>query len=136
MIFTMLTQLWYYSTYYMCLQKKCNWFHYITVVFISKDTTHAELPKRALDDNRSISAKDHSGLSESVHAKRSKLRGFYHDKYWSHVKVSQGMAFVEDSVQEKAVQFKLWAIGDNVENMQDEFQMMRAFIAKKFPGDD
>lgn len=31
---------------------------------------------------------------------------------------------------------KLRAIGDNLENMQDEFQMMRAFIAKKFPGED
>ena len=46
------------------------------------------------------------------------------------------MTFVEESQQDKNVNFKLRAIGDNVENMQDEIQMMRSFIAKKFPGED
>ena len=46
------------------------------------------------------------------------------------------MTFVEESERDKNVHFKLRAIGDNVENIQDEFQMMRAFIAKKFPGED
>ena len=75
-------------------------------------------------------------MSKSLLAKRTKLRGFYHDKYWSHVKVSQGMTFVEESERDKKLQFKLRVIGDNVENMQDEFELMRSFIAKKFPGED
>ena len=74
-------------------------------------------------------------MTKSLLAKKTKLRGFYHDKYWSHVKVSQGMIYLEESEGEE-VQFKLRTIGDNVENMKDEFQMMRAFIAKKFPGED
>jgi hypothetical protein len=75
-------------------------------------------------------------VSKSLLAKRTKLMGFYHEKYWSNVKVSQGMTFVDESEQEKRFQLKLRAIGDNVENVMDEFQMMRAFIAKKFPGED
>jgi hypothetical protein len=71
-------------------------------------------------------------VSKTLLAKRTKLRGFYHDKFWNHVKVSQGMTFLEESHGE----FKLRTIGDNVENMMDEFQMMRAFLAKKFPGED
>jgi hypothetical protein len=75
-------------------------------------------------------------LSTSLLAKRTKLRGFYHDKYWSHVKVSQGMTFMDESEQENKDQWKLRAIGDNVENVMDEVRMMRAFMAKKFPGED
>jgi len=45
------------------------------------------------------------------------------------------MVFVDEYEQEH-VQFKLRAFGDNVENLKDEFQMMRAFMAKKFPGED
>ena len=88
----------------MCLEKKFKLVHYITVVFISQDTTHAELSKRKLDDNGSLSIEDHSEVSKSLLAKRTKLRGFYHDKYWSHVKVSQGMTFVEESERDKKVQ--------------------------------
>ncbi|KAM0911136.1 hypothetical protein ACQ4PT_013688 [Festuca glaucescens] len=96
------------------------------------DTTHDELSKRKLDDKESLSPRDDSEVSKTLLAKRTKLQGFYHDKFWSHVKVSQGMTFLEESHGE----FKLRTIGDNVENMMDEFQMMRAFLAKKFPGED
>nr|XP_051188851.1 uncharacterized protein LOC127302427 isoform X2 [Lolium perenne] len=96
------------------------------------DTTHDELCKRKLDDKESLSPRDDSEVSKTLLAKRTKLRGFYHDKFWNHVKVSQGMTFLEESHGE----FKLRTIGDNVENMMDEFQMMRAFLAKKFPGED
>jgi len=75
-------------------------------------------------------------VSKSLPAKRTKLRGFYHDKYWSHVKVSQGMTFLEDTEREERFQFKLRTVGDNVEDIKYEFKMMRAFIAKKFPGED
>jgi hypothetical protein len=75
-------------------------------------------------------------VSKSLLAKRTKLRGFYHDKYWSHVKVSQGMTFMDESEQENKDQWKLRAIGDNVENVMDEVRMMRAFMAKKIPGED
>ena len=51
-------------------------------------------------------------------------------------KVLQRSTFVEESEQDKNINFKLRAIGDNVENIQDEFQMTRSFIAKKFPGED
>ena len=43
------------------------------------------------------------------------------------------------TIPDKNVHFKLRAIGDNVENMQDEFQMKelnKYLIAKKFPGED
>ena len=75
-------------------------------------------------------------MFEGVIGKESKLRGYYDDKYWSQVKVSQGLTFVEQSEQEEKLQFALRSMGDNVEDIRDEMKMMRSFMAKKFPGED
>lgn len=101
-----------------------------------QDTTYEELAKRKTNNNGSLSCKDYSEVFEGVIGKESKLRGYYDDKYWSQVKVSQGLTFVEQSEQEEKLQFALRSMGDNVEDIRDEVKMMRAFMAKKFPGED
>ena len=65
-----------------------------------------------------------------------KLRGYYGDKYWSEIRVSQGLTFVEHSEKEGNGQFALRALGDDVENLTDEMAMVRSFLKRKFPGED
>ena len=69
-----------------------------------------------------------------MHGEEAKeLRGYYDDKYWSGIKVSEGLSFVQHSEKEGNVQFAPWALGDNAENMTVEFAMMRSYVKQKFP---
>ena len=72
-----------------------------------------------------------------MHGEEAKeLRGYYDDKYWSGIKVSEGLSFVQHSEKEGNVQFRLRALGDNVENVTDELAMIRSFLKRKFPTED
>lgn len=76
-------------------------------------------------------------MFKSVHGEEAKkLRGYYGDKYWSEIKVSQGLTFVQHPEKEGNVQFRLRALGDNVENVTDELAMIRSFLKRKFPTED
>ena len=81
--------------------------------------------------------------------------GYYDEKYWSGVNVSQGITFVGKSDQEN-LQFEVRTVKDNVEDVKDDVKdvkddvkdvkgdvgdvkgqmaMIAAFLAKKFPGE-
>lgn len=96
-----------------------------------------KLKERKKDNDGSLSFKDYKEVFKSVHGEDAKnLRGYYGDTYWSEIKVSLGLTFVEHSEKEETVHFALRALGDNVENMTDEMGMIRSFLKRKFPGED
>lgn len=80
-----------------------------------------------MNNNGIISEKDYEQVFDDVVAKESKPRGYYDDKYWSQVKVSQGLAFV-DQPEANAIKKQRQLI-NKVERMQ-------AFLERKFPGED
>ena len=72
-----------------------------------------------------------------MHGEEAKeFRGYYGVKYWSEIKVSQWLTFVQHPDKEGNVQFALRALGDNVENVTDEVAMIRSFLKRKFPQED
>ena len=96
-----------------------------------------KLEERKKDNNGSLSFSDYREVFKSVHGEEAKkLRGYYGDKYWSEIKVSQGLTFVQHPEKEGNVQFRLRALGDNVENVTDELAMIRSFLKRKFPTED
>jgi len=72
---------------------------------------------------------------DNVIAKESKPRGYYDDKYWSHVKVSQGLAFIGQSVNE-VNHSEIKGVKNQMEHMSDKVDRIDAFLKQKFPGED
>ena len=96
-----------------------------------------KLEERKKDKNGCLSFSDYTEVFKSVHGEEVKnLRGYYGDKYWSEIKVSHGLTFVQHPEEEGNVQFRLRALGDNVENVTDELAMIRSFLKRKFPTED
>ncbi|XP_044972468.1 uncharacterized protein LOC123439910 [Hordeum vulgare subsp. vulgare] len=96
-----------------------------------------KLEERKNDNNGRLSFSDYGEVFKSVHGEDAKkLRGYYGDKYWSEIKVSQGLTFVQHFENEGNVHLSLRALGDNVENVTDELAMVRSFLKRKFPGED
>lgn len=108
-----------------------------------------------MDHNGSLSTNNYSEAFNGALAKKAKLRGYYDEKYWSGVNVSQGITFVGKSDQEN-LQFEVRTVKDNVEDVKDDVKdvkddvkdvkgdvgdvkgqmaMIAAFLAKKFPGE-
>lgn len=119
------------------------------------DAANEELKKRKADHNGSLSTDDYSEAFKGALGKKAKLRGYYDEKYWSGVNVSQGITFVGKSDQEN-LQFEVRMVKDNVEDVKDDVKdvkgdvkdvkgdvgdvrgqmaMIAAFLAKKFPGE-
>ncbi|XP_044417434.1 uncharacterized protein [Triticum aestivum] len=119
------------------------------------DAANEELKKRKIDHNGSLSIDDYTEAFKGALDKRAKLRGYYDEKYWSGVNVSQGITFVGKSDQEN-LQFEVRMVKDNVEDVKDDVEdvkgdvkevkgdvgdvrgqmaMIAAFLAKKFPGE-
>ena len=108
-----------------------------------------------MDHNGSLSTDDYSEAFKGALAEKAKLRGYYDEKYWSGVNVSQGITFVGKSDQDN-LQFEVRMVKDNVEDVKDDVKdvkgdvkdvkgdvgdvrgqlaMIAAFLAKKFPGE-
>ena len=106
-----------------------------------------------MDHNGSLSTDDYSEAFKGALAEKAKLRGYYDEKYWSGVNVSQGITFVGKSDQEN-LQFEVRMVKNNVEDVKDNVEdikgaekevksdlgdvrgqmaMIAAFLAKKFP---
>ncbi|XP_037416574.1 uncharacterized protein LOC119279444 [Triticum dicoccoides] len=119
------------------------------------DAANEELKKRKMDHNGSLSTDDYSEAFKGALAEKAKLRGYYDEKYWSGVNVSQGITFVGKSDQDN-LQFEVRMVKDNVEDVKDDVKdvkgdvkdvkgdvgdvrgqlaMIAAFLAKKFPGE-
>ena len=101
----------------------------------STDTSFEELAKRKEQNNGNISAEDYDEVFDNVIAKESKPRGYYDDKYWSHVKVSQGLAFIGQSVNE-VNHSEIKGVKNQMEHMSDKVDRIDAFLKQKFPGED
>ncbi|KAG2633094.1 hypothetical protein PVAP13_2NG286203 [Panicum virgatum] len=99
------------------------------------DTSFEELAKRKEQNNGNISAEDYDEVFDNVIAKESKPRGYYDDKYWSHVKVSQGLAFIGQSVNE-VNHSEIKGLKNQMEHMSDKVDRIDAFLKQKFPGED
>ena len=56
-------------------------------------------------------------MFKSVHGEEAKkLRGYYGDKYWSEIEISNGLTFVQHSEKEGNIHFGQQALGESVEN--------------------
>lgn len=66
-------------------------------------------------------------MFDDVIAKESKPRGYYDDKYLSQVKVSQGLAFVEQTETNRL---------KNEMELRNKVDRMHAFLERKFSGED
>lgn len=70
----------------------------------------------------------------NVIAKESKPRGYYDNKYWSQVKVSQGLAFVGQSANE-VNHSEIKGVQNKMEHMSDKVDRIHAFLERMFPGE-
>ena len=71
-----------------------------------------------------------------VVASGSKHRGYYDDRYWSHVNVSQDPTFVCQSVEEHRTIARAEAAEKKVHQMSDMMNHWLALLRQKFPEED
>jgi len=69
-------------------------------------------------------------------AKELKARGYYGDKYWSQMWVSQGVTFVTPTEEEIRYQEKVNAMENKMHHMIGLMKHWLAFMSKKFPEED
>ena len=74
-------------------------------------------------------------MFDNVIAKESKPCGYYDDKYWSHVKVPQGLAFIGQSVNEVNPS-EIKGVKNQMEHMSDKVDRIHAFLKRKFTRED
>jgi len=68
-----------------------------------------------------------------VVATQLQARGYYGDKYWSQVKVSKGITFVNQSEEDKMYQDKVNAMENKMQHMSGVMKQWFAFMTQKFP---
>ncbi|RLN28952.1 uncharacterized protein C2845_PM05G17360 [Panicum miliaceum] len=103
-------------------------------VQIVMDTSFDELAKRKKQNNGNISAEDYDEVFDNVIAKESKPRGYYDDKYWSQVQVSQGLPFVRQTANE-VNHYEIEGVKNQIELMCDKVDRIGACLKRKFPGE-
>ena len=86
-----------------------------------------ELEKRK-QNNGTLSAQDFNEVFNEVVAKEVKPRGYYDDKYWSQVRVSQGVTFVTQTEEEIRYKEKVNAIDNKMQHMSGLMKRWLAFI--------
>jgi len=69
-------------------------------------------------------------------AKELKARGYYGDKYWSQMRVSQGVTFVTPTEEEIRYQEKVNTMENKMHHMTGLMKHWLAFMSKKFPEED
>jgi len=94
-----------------------------------------ELEKRK-PNNGTLSAQDFNEVFNEVVAKEVKPRGYYDDKYWSQVRVSQGVTFVTQTEEEIRYKEKVNAIDNKMQHMSGLMKRWLAFMSKKIPQKD
>ena len=94
-----------------------------------------ELEKRK-QNNGTLSAQDFNEVFNEVVAKEVKPRGYYDDKYWSQVRVSQGVTFVTQTEEEIRYKEKVNAIDNKMQHMSGLMKRWLAFMSKKIPQKD
>jgi hypothetical protein len=94
-----------------------------------------ELEKRK-QNNGTLSAQDFNEVFNEVVAKEVKPRGYYDDKYWSQVQVSQGVTFVTQTGEEIRYKEKVNAMDNKMQHMSGLMKRWLAFMSKKFPQED
>ncbi len=62
-----------------------------------------------------------------------KTRGYYDDKFWSQVQVSQGLNFVTQTEEERRYQEKVNAMENKMQHMSTIMKHWLAFMSKKYP---
>jgi hypothetical protein len=72
----------------------------------------------------------------NIVAKEFKARGYYDNKYWSQVQVSQGLTFVTQTEEERMYQEKVNALENKMECMSGAMKHWVAFMSKRYPEDD
>ncbi|BAF17164.2 Os05g0342600 [Oryza sativa Japonica Group] len=100
------------------------------------DMAYHELAKRKTDSSGVLSPKDYDDVFRSVVGKKTKLRGYYDHKNWSHLKVSQGLDVIGQSEEQAMLKLKIKAMDDKLEDMSDDMNLMRTFIEQKYPGEN
>ena len=75
-------------------------------------------------------------MFNEVVAKQLKARGYYDDKYWSQVQVSQGITFVTQTEEEKRYQEKVNVMETKMQHMSGVMKHWLAFMSQKFPEED
>lgn len=95
-----------------------------------------ELEKRKQTKNGNLSARDFNEVFNEIVAKELKTRGYYDDKYWSEVRVSQGVTFVTQTEEERRYQEKVNAMENKMKRMGGLMKHWLSFMLKKFPEED
>ncbi|KAL6639399.1 hypothetical protein ACP70R_023129 [Stipagrostis hirtigluma subsp. patula] len=99
------------------------------------DTSYDELAKRKVNNNGTISAKDYDEVFDGIVAKESKPRGYYDNKYWSQIKVSEGLVFVDHSGNEMSYS-EIKEMKNEMEHVNSKVSRMEALLARRFPEED
>lgn len=100
------------------------------------DASFEELQKRKENNNGDLSAQDFNEVFNEIVAKELKARGYYGDKYWSQMRVSQGVTFVTPTEEEIRYQEKVNAMENKMHHMTGLMKHWLAFMSKKFPEED
>ncbi|WVZ49708.1 hypothetical protein U9M48_001040 [Paspalum notatum var. saurae] len=101
-----------------------------------EDESFEELKKRKEHNNGNLSSKDFNEVFNDVVATQLEARGYYGDKYWSQVKVSKGITFVNQSEEDKMYQDKVNAMENKMQHMSGVMKQWFAFMTRKFPEED
>lgn len=94
-----------------------------------------ELQKRKEKNNGTLSAQDFKEVYNMV-AKDLKARGYYDDKYWSQIQVSNGIAFVPETDEERMYKQKINVQERKMERMSGVMKHWLAIMSRRFPGED
>ena len=105
----------------------------LPIYFFQQDASFEELQKRKENNNGDLSAQDFNEVFNEIVAKELKARGYYGDKYWSQMRVSQGVTFVEEEIR---YQEKVNAMENKMHHMTGLMKHWLAFMSKKFPEED
>ena len=75
-------------------------------------------------------------MFDQVVAGGSRHRGYYGDRYWSQVNISQGPAFLCQSEEEQRNQARAEAAGKKVHQMTQMMDHWLSILRQKFPEED
>ncbi|KAJ1284999.1 hypothetical protein BS78_03G247100 [Paspalum vaginatum] len=101
-----------------------------------EDASFEELQRRKEQNDGNLSSKDFNEVFNEVVATQLKARGYYDDKYWSQIQVSQGITFVNQTEEDRRYQDKVNAMENKMQHMNGLMNRWLAFMSQKFPEDD
>ncbi|KAL6909852.1 hypothetical protein ACP4OV_001511 [Aristida adscensionis] len=99
-------------------------------VKIVLDKSYDQLAKRKEGNSGIISVKDFEAVFDDVVAMESKPRGYYDNKYWSQVKVSQGLPFVDHFDTEMCCP-EVKELKNEMKHMSDQINHMQTLLVQR-----